>query len=361
MDHDLASSPVTDLDAAVAADAAALAADVDFANSFARHGMDLREWQKSIAHYTVPDERRSWLQMANSLIPYIALWALVPLAAHHLWSLALVTLGLTALLVRMFSLMHELAHRALFHHPKTNDAIGTLFGLLTFTSMHSWRRDHAIHHATTGNLDKRGRWEIVTWTVEEYRSRSTLRRLGYRIYRSPVFLLGIAPTLSFLVDRRVPRDDATRRTRTNVYVTNLWMAAEIVAFGFLFGWKLSLGIHMAMIMLAGAIGSMLLFVQHQYEETYHQAPELWDYTASALQGSSYLKLPRPLRWLLADAGYHHVHHLVPKVPNYYLAKLHDENPIFHETPVITLWGACGCYRYNLWCAERKRLVRFRDR
>lgn len=328
--------------------------------SFEQHGLDLRTWNDTVAHYTVPDERRSWIQVGTTLLPYVAAWALLPLASGHPVLLVLDVLAIAVFWSRMFALMHELAHRALFKHRRTNDIFATIFAALAFTSMHMWRRDHLLHHATNGNMDRRGSWEVWTLRVEEYQSLSRIKRIGYRIYRNPIFWLGIAPTYAFVIDRRIARRYASRRMRISVHLTSAYMFVQCVGLSLIMGWQLMLGATGAMIVFAGGLGAFILFVQHQHEDTYHQAPELWNYTTSALQGSTFLRLPFVMRWMLADAGYHHVHHLVPMVPNYYLKRIHDENPIFHETPEVTLLSGFRCFRVNLWCDTRKRLVAYRD-
>ena len=258
----------------------------------------------------------------------------------------------------MYSLFHDLTHNSLFESRLANTGWGHLLGYLLFTPYRWWQRQHRIHHAHTGDLEHRGVGEINTLTLAEYESASPLRRLGYRLYRNPVLMLLAGPSLVFLFERRFPQRGMTRRILASVVATNLALVAWVLGWSALVGWGTFLLIQGTTLIAGGAIAAWMLYVQHQYEDTYYSSPEGWEFELAALQGSSYLDLPRPLSWVVGNANFHHVHHLSAKIPNYNLRAAHESHPMFRRTPVVTIRNSIRTFRLKLWDTESESLVRF---
>jgi acyl-lipid omega-6 desaturase (Delta-12 desaturase) len=322
---------------------------------------DRGSWKQDLAPYIEPDERRSLGQIASVVIPYLAVWVLAALI-HPTAPLA-IGLGLvaTVFLTRMYSLFHDLTHNSLFASRRANSRWGHFLGYLLFTPYRWWQRQHAIHHAHTGDLDHRGIGEINTMTLAEYDRASRLRRLGYRLYRNPLLLLLVGPSLVFLVERRFPQRGMTPRILLSVVVTNLALVAWVLGWSALAGWGTFLLIQGTTLAAGGAIAAWMLYIQHQYEDTYYQSPGSWKFELAALQGSSYLQLPRPLAWMVGNANYHHVHHLSAKIPNYNLRAAHESHPMFRRTPVVTPRTSVEAFRLKLWDTEGESLVPFPGR
>ncbi|MGH2955642.1 MAG: fatty acid desaturase family protein [Solirubrobacterales bacterium] len=315
-------------------------------------------WKQELAPYLQVDHRRSLGQIASAVLPYLGVWALAVLIEPS--APVAIALGLlaTVFLSRMYSLFHDLTHNAIFESRRTNSRWGHFLGFLLFTPYRWWQRQHSIHHAHTGDLDHRGVGEINTMTVEEYTRASRLRRLGYRLYRNPFLLLLVGPSLVFLFERRFPRRGMTRSILLSVGLTNLALLAWVLGWTALVGWPTFLLIQGATLVAGGAIAAWMLYVQHQYEDTYYQAPRAWRFELAALQGSSYLQLPRPFAWAVGNANYHHVHHLSAKIPNYNLRAAHESHPMFRRTPVVTLRSSIEAFRLKLWDADSECLVPF---
>jgi omega-6 fatty acid desaturase (delta-12 desaturase) len=271
--------------------------------------------------------------------------------------LALPTAGL---LVRIFIIQHDCGHGSFFKSRQANDYLGSVCSLFTLTPYYYWRKSHAIHHASASNLEQRGVGDIYTMTVKEYLQQSPWGRLKYRFYRHPLILLGVAPAFLFLVLYRFPHPDAKpwKRERANVWWTNLALAGAIAGLSLTIGFKAFILIQLPITLLATTAGTWLFFVQHQFEDTYWAKGGEWDYTLAALKGSSYYKLPKVLQWFTGNIGFHHIHHLSPRIPNYLLQKCHDENPLFQQVVVLTLWSSFKTIFLSLWDEERERLVSF---
>jgi len=264
------------------------------------------------------------------------------------------------LLLRTFIIMHDCGHGSFFRSRRWNDAVGFLTGLLTLTPYTQWRHDHAIHHATSGNLEKRGYGDITTLTVEEYVALSWWGRFRYRMYRNPLVMFGLGPIWFAIRNRwQTPGHFTQMREIWNVHATNLAIAGLVGIGGMTVGLKPLVLVYVPVFLLSGVAGIWLFYVQHQYDEAYWERPGNWDYTTAALAGSSYLKLPRVLQWLTGNIGLHHVHHLSPKIPNYFLQRCHDEIPVLQQAPVVTLWDGLRALRLKLWDEEARQLVSFR--
>ena len=318
-------------------------------------------WRDELAVYVAPSGPRSVAQIASVVVPYLTVWVLAAILRPDTWPSIGLGLVATAFLVRMYSLFHDLTHNSLFASRQANRRWGQLLGFLLFTPYHWWQRQHRLHHAHTGNLDKRGPGEIYTMTVAEYRRAPRMRRLGYRAYRNPLLMLLIGPPLVFLIERRFPQRGMSRRILAGVLVTN----AALVAWAW--GWAAEIGLPRYLVIqgttlvAGGAIAAWMLYVQHQYEDTYYRTGRKWRFELAALQGSSYLRLPRPLAWVVGNANFHHVHHLSAKIPNYRLREVHEQHPFFARTPVITITSSFRTLRLKLWDEENQRLVPFPSR
>jgi len=318
-------------------------------------------WKHDLAPYLERDEGRSLGQIASVVLPYLAVWVLAVLiqpSAPLAIGLGLVA---TVFLTRMYSLFHDLTHNSLFESRRANSTGGHLLGYLLFTPYRWWQRQHAIHHAHTGDLDHRGIGEINTMTLAEYESASRPRRLAYRLYRHPVLMLFVGPALVFLFERRFPQRGMTAKILLSVVVTNLALVAWVLGWSALVGVGTFLLIQGTTLIAGGAIAAWMLYIQHQYEDTYYQSPGEWRFELAALQGSSYLQLPRPLAWMVGNANYHHVHHLSAKIPNYNLRAAHESHAMFRRTPVVTIRSSVENFRLKLWDTDGEALVPFPKR
>ena len=317
-----------------------------------------QSWQDIIAAYQHADSRRAWIQILNSFLPYLALWVAM------VWSLGVsywITLGLALVsagfLTRIFIILHDCGHGSFFRSRRANNFLGFVSGLLTFTPYHYWRHTHARHHATAGNLNRRGLGgDIWTMTLLEYRSASRWKRIRFRCFRNPVFLFLIAPSYLFLVQHRFAHPSAGARWHVSVLWANLGLFALATGVSLLIGVRAYLLIQLPVMMMAASIGVWLFYVQHQFEEAYWEDGKDWDYLSAALRGSSYYALPGLFQWLSGNIGFHHVHHLGPRIPNYRLPKCHRENAIFHRVKPLHLGESLKCLRLRVWDAEAKRMV-----
>lgn len=316
-----------------------------------------QSWKAIVARYQKPVLWRSLWQLANSLIPYAVLWYLM------VWSLGVsywLTLPLVVLaggfLVRIFIVFHDCGHGSFFRSRMANDIIGTVTGLLCFTSYYHWRWEHSVHHATAGDLDRRGTGDVWTLTVEEYLNASRWKRFAYRLARNPLILFVIAPVVLFLVLERIPSSKAGKRERYSVYLTNLALAAQVTGMCWLIGWKSYLILHLSVLLVAGSAGVWLFYVQHQFEGVYWKRGEEWDYVKAAMEGSSFYKLPKVLQWFTGNIGFHHIHHLSPRIPNYNLEKCHQAEPLFQTVKPVTLWSSFRAFTFRLWDEQSHRMV-----
>jgi omega-6 fatty acid desaturase (delta-12 desaturase) len=314
-------------------------------------------WRRVVARYQQPAVWRAIWQVLNTLVPYGVLWYLIYLSLGVSWWLT-VPLALLAggFLVRVFIIFHDCGHGSFFKSRAANDLLGLLMGILCFTPYYHWRWEHAAHHASAGDLDRRGTGDVWTMTVEEYLAASRWRRLVYRLARNPFILFLVAPVLLFVVRERFPSPRAGRRERLSVYATNLVLIAFVGAMSWIFGWKAYLVLQLAVIMVASSAGVWLFYVQHQFEGVYWQRSAEWDYVKAALEGSSYYKLPKVLQWFSGNIGFHHIHHLSPRIPNYHLEKCHRSEPLFQTVKPVTLLSSLKSFSFRLWDEQRQRMV-----
>jgi acyl-lipid omega-6 desaturase (Delta-12 desaturase) len=315
-------------------------------------------WQDIIARYQKPDRRRAWGQILNSFLPYIALWVLMAWSLHVSYWL---TLGLAAVaagfLIRIFIIFHDCGHGSFFRSRRANNILGFLSGLLALTPYHYWHHQHALHHASAGNLNRRGGGgDIWTLTLREYKEASRWSRIRFRLFRNPIVLFLLLPGFLFLVGNRVAGKRAGWRWHRSVLWTNLALLAVAAGVSACIGWRAYLLIQVPVMTLGASAGVWLFYVQHQFEGVYWEDQKEWDYLQAALHGSSYYKLPRVLQWMSGNIGFHHVHHLGPRIPNYLLERCHRENAIFQSVKPLRFWESLSCMRFRVWDKTEKRLV-----
>jgi omega-6 fatty acid desaturase (delta-12 desaturase) len=321
---------------------------------------DQATWKKVVADYQNPSVGRAVWQLVNTLVPYVVLWYLMYLTFMWVWWLTLPLAVLASgFLVRIFIIFHDCGHGSYFKSRRANDIVGFITSMLTFTSYHHWRWEHAVHHGSTGNLDKRGVGDVWTMTVQEYLESSRWRRFAYRLARNPIVLFVIAPLFVFVIAERVPSPNASPPERRAVWYMNGALLVMVVGLGFLMGWKAYLFLQLLVMAFAGAAGVWLFYVQHQFEGAYWKRGESWDYVDAALEGSSYYKLPRILQWFSGNIGFHHIHHLSTRVPNYNLQRCHEADPLFANVRPTTLLGSFKASTLRLWDEKAQRLVGFR--
>ena len=315
-----------------------------------------RTWKRDLARYLEVDRGRSLRQITGVVLPYLSVWVLAAIVEPSAWLAVGLGLVATVFLVRMYSFFHDLTHNSMFRSRAANARWGYLLGFLLFTPYRWWQRQHALHHANTGNLDNRGAGEIYTMTLAEYERAPRLRRLYYRAYRNPLLMLLVGPSLVFLFERRFPQRGMTRKILASVVATNFVLLVWVLAWSALIGWQAYAVIQGTTLVAGGAVAAWMLFIQHQYEDTYYEADGQWQFELAALQGSSYLKLPRALAWVVGNANFHHVHHLSARIPNYRLRSAHEEQPLFAHTPVVTIRRGLRSLRLKLWDEESRSLV-----
>jgi omega-6 fatty acid desaturase (delta-12 desaturase) len=318
---------------------------------------DPSTWKEIVARYQKPALWRGVWQIVNTLVPYAALWYLMSLSLAVSWWIT-VPLAILAggFLIRLFIISHDCGHGSFFRSRTANDIWGFITGVLTFAPYYHWRWEHALHHATSGDLDKRGMGDIWTMTVDEYLEASRWKRIAYRLARNPIVLFVFAPLYVFVVKHRFPKSKANRRERNSVYWTNLAIFGVAAALSWVFGIKAYLLIQLVIMLVAGSAGIWLFYVQHQFEGVYWERRAEWDYTAAALQGSSFYQLPRMLQWFSGNIGFHHIHHLGPRIPNYHLEKCHKAEPLFQSVKPVTLLSSLKSLTFRLWDEQRCKLV-----
>lgn len=321
------------------------------------------EWYKATAHYLQRDTRKAIWQLLTTLIAYLLLLAVMVLTVLQNYSYG-ITLALgvvaAALLTRIFILFHDCTHGSLLPTPRWNRNIGYLCGLLVFTAFHDWRRSHSGHHITAGDLDRRGVGDITTLTVEEYLSAPPLRKLGYRLYRHPLVLLGLGPLYYFLLRNRYPSAGAKKTDFVSVIITNLALVAIIVAASLTIGIRIYLLVQLPVLMMAATLGVWLFYVQHQFDGVYWARHEEWDPWQVVMGGASFYPLPKLLQWFTGNIGFHHVHHMRPGIPNYRLQECHDETPEFQAIEPLTLRNSLQSLHLNLYDERTRKMVSFQS-
>ncbi len=316
-------------------------------------------WKQIISQYQQPAVWRSTWQIVNSLVTYLLFWVLMYFSlALSYWLVIPLAILAAGFLVRVFIIFHDCGHGSFFKSRKANDILGFLTGVLVFTPYYHWRWLHALHHASSGNLDRRGKGDIWTLTVQEYLESSHWKRFAYRLTRNPVVLFLIAPLFLFIVGHRFSKSQAPLRERHSVHWTNLALAGWVTGLIWLFGLKAYLVIQLIVGGVAGAAGVWLFYVQHQFEGAYWKHSGEWDYTKAALEGSSFYRLPKVLQWFSGNIGFHHIHHLSARIPNYRLEDCHKAHLLFQSVKPVTLLSSLKSITFRLWDEQRQRLVGF---
>ena len=321
-----------------------------------------RDWLPALNRYRTPSHQRSYIEIAITAAPFVLLWVAMWLSLQ--WSY-FVTLGIAVpaagFLVRLFMIQHDCGHGAFFRQRLANDWAGRLISVLTLTPYDAWRRSHAIHHASSGNLDQRGIGDITTLTVAEYLGLPRWRRIAYRLYRHPVVLFGLGPAYLFLLQNRIPdRGWLHWRSWISPMATNAAIAAVATIVIWIVGIRPFLLVQVPIVLLAASIGVWLFYVQHQFEEAFWAKSNAWTVHEAALHGSSHYDLPSVLRWFTANIGVHHVHHLCSRIPYYRLSRVLHDHPDLRDVGRITLLDSLTSVRLVLWDETRRRMISFRE-
>jgi len=324
---------------------------------------EARRWARVLAPYAKPDPRRSVLELLVTAVPFALLWAGALLCVQHgLWWGLVLTFPAAGFLMRLFMVQHDCGHGSFFRSRRTNDTLGRILGVLTLTPYDYWRRTHAIHHATTGNLDRRGIGDVTLLTVAEYRAASRWQRLACRPLQNPGVLLGLAPFYLFVLKYRIPVGlmDRGRGPWISTMATNLAIGALFLGLGAAVGFGTLLLVQIPITLLSGAAGVWLFYVQHQFPGTFWAREDQWPFHESALRGSTHYALPTPLHGLTANIGIHHVHHFSSRIPSYRLGEVVADHPELGAMGRLGLRESLGCFRLALWDERGSRIVAFRD-
>src|SRR3954465_14382365 len=325
---------------------------------------DERNWVRELSRYRQPNATRSVLELALTAVPFALAWTvmLVALNLGHFWLYALLVLPTAGLLVRLFMIQHDCGHGSFFPRRSGGDWTGRVIGVLTLTPYDLWRRSHTIHHASSGNLDRRGVGDVDTLTVSEYLALSRWNRLRYRLYRHPVVMFGLGPAYLFILKNRLPVGFMSKDWQPwiSTMATNLAIAAVFGLLMWVVGVAPFLLVHLPMFLLAASVGVWLFYVQHQFEETYWAGNWTWNVREAALHGSSHYDLPGVLRWFTANIGMHHIHHLSSRIPFYRLPEVLRDHPELRDVGRLTLTQSLRCVPLVLWDEQTRRLVSFKD-
>ena len=316
-------------------------------------------WREAIARYERPDVWRSALDVATSLVPYIAL----SVAMYFLLSVSyllvlVVAIPAAGFLLRTYIVFHDCTHGSFLPSKRANTWLGIACGLCVYSPFTAWKHEHAVHHATSSDLDRRGIGDVDMLTVSEYLNGSFAKRLGYRVVRNPLVMLGLGPLWALAIQPRFSQGTGRRHDRRSVLLTDIALALLVGGLVWAIGWKAYLLVQLPTMLLAGAAGVFLFYVQHQFEDAHWTRRDGWSYSDAALRGSSHLKLPKILQFFTGNIGLHHVHHLSARIPNYNLQRAHDENEFFHAAPTLSFWDGMRALRLKLWDEEHCRLVTF---
>lgn len=321
-------------------------------------------WKNLVSRYQKSQARKSIWQLSNSFIPFVLVWLLMLFAIEYsYWLTILLAFPASGFSIRLFIIQHDCGHGSFFKSKRANDLCGLFCSVFTFTPYHYWRKKHAIHHKSAGNLQHRGIGDIYTMTVHEYFRQSRWGKLKYRLYRNPLILFLVFPAILFLIIYRFPspRDKNLRNYQFSVYMTSLVIGLLIGMLIWLVGLKSFLLVQLPISIITSSTGAWLFFVQHQFEDTYWSDDKNWDFSRAALHGSSYYKLPKILQWFTGNIGFHHIHHLSPRIPNYLLEKCQKENPELQQTAIVlTLRTSLKSMLLSLWDENQKKLVSFRQ-
>lgn len=312
-------------------------------------------WQPIVAKYAHPDLRQSLWQVLDSVVPFLVFFYLALWAFHvSFWLILPLCIAAAGFMIRTFIIFHDCGHGSFFKSRRANDILGVITGILTFTPYYSWKHDHAVHHATSGDLDRRGVGDVYTMTVKEYLDAPWWKKISYRVMRNPIAMFVFGSVIMFAFVQRIPRKNG-KREQASVWWTNLALAALITALCLSFGWQDYFVVQLLVLMFGASAGIWLFYVQHNFDGVYWTRHNQWDYFKASMQGSSFYKLPAVLQWFTGNIGFHHIHHLGPKIPNYNLPKAYKENPILHVRP-LTLRSSLKSLRLRLYDETARQLV-----
>jgi omega-6 fatty acid desaturase (delta-12 desaturase) len=318
-------------------------------------------WTETLAPYAQPRLARSLLDIATSAVPYlilsVAMYQALRVSVALTLALAIPTGGF---LVRTFVIFHDCTHGSLLPSKRANAIVGAALGFFVLAPFARWRHDHAVHHASSGDLERRGVGDLPTLTVREYRARDWRGRFGYRAFRNPFVMFGLGPIVAMMIGPRIATRGQRPRMRHSVLLTDLALAGVVGALCAWIGVADFVLVWAPPALIAGSVGIWLFYVQHQFEDAYWESSERWSYADAALRGSSYLNLPAVLQFFSANIGLHHLHHLNARIPNYNLQRAHDENPIFQDVPTLSLGDGIRTLRLKLWDEDRGRMVTFSE-
>jgi omega-6 fatty acid desaturase (delta-12 desaturase) len=314
-------------------------------------------WKVATLPYQHPDNKRSTWQIINSVGGLILLFALMLLSLKiSYWLTLAISIPAAGFMVRTFIIFHDCCHGSFFKSPRANRIVGYITGILTFTPYEEWKHKHSIHHATNGDLDRRGVGDVMTLTVDEYRALPPVKKLGYLLFRHPLIMFTIGPVFVFLLAHRVWSKNSSKRERNSVIITNLAVTGLILALGFSIGWREYLMVHAPIVIFGTMAGVWMFYVQHNYEGTYWTRHENWDFATAGLKGSSFYKLPKVLHWFTGNIGYHHIHHLNPRIPNYYLEACYKSSDLFQSVKPLTIRSSLKSLHLRLWDEPSKKMV-----
>jgi omega-6 fatty acid desaturase (delta-12 desaturase) len=325
--------------------------------------MEKPDWLVAMKRYERIDTRRSVRELLNSFLPYAALFAAMYLAYHYglpYWIILVMSVPAAGFLVRIFIILHDCGHYSFSDEPRLNSIFGYICGVLTFSSFPDFRRSHAIHHATVANLDKRGVGDVPTMTLREYRDASLPRRFYYRTLRNPIFLFLLFAPISFVVVARFPQAYSRRSDVVGTLATDAVLAALITLAALTMGIVPYIAVQLPITYVSTVVGTWLFFIQHQYKGVYWIRDAEWDQVKASLLGASFYDLPAILRWFTGNIGYHHIHHLLPRIPNYMLKEAQATVPEVRVVKPITLRSGFESLSLHLYDEELGTLVSFRE-
>lgn len=320
-----------------------------------------KKLRNAVREFARPKLNTSVIQLFNTLVPFFLLWFLAYKSLSiSIWLSLLFSVTAAFFVIRTFIIFHDCTHYSFFRNNRANRIVGTLTGIITLFPYTKWQRNHSIHHATSSNLDKLGVGDIWIMTVDEYLEASPSTRLQYRLYRNPFVLFILGPFLLYFVTNRINRKNAPWKERLNTYIINIGILGTYGGLIYLIGWQSFILVQLPIVFIAGTLGIWLFYVQHQFEDSYFENEDKWNFVKAAVDGSSYYKLPKFLQWLTGNIGYHHVHHLSPRIPNYHLEKAHEKTPPLSQVTTITLKSSLQALNFRLYDEENRRFISFKE-